>query len=352
MRWLIVALAAALVVTRPAAADDSTWREQSDQTVEARGLTTLEIRNPRGLVDLVASPDARIHLTAVKVVRDRDRDRAREVAREITVETNTRDGRYHVDVVYPDRHSVRFGFSDFFSGFRRYEVRITAQVPPGLAVDVHESSGDIRSEGIAGPQALVSSSGDIEVHSAGGRVQASSSSGNVTATGLRGGRVSSVSGDLVLEQVAGPLGASTSSGDIRVRGAEDSLALSSVSGDIELDRAPRGLKVRTSSGEVVAREIAGTIDAGTVSGDIRLGVREPLRRLDARTSSGGIRIALDPAVRCAIEMHTSSGSLDVAMPIEMQVASRRGLSGTVRGGTTPVTLRSVSGDITVVGGGQ
>jgi hypothetical protein len=349
VRWLIVALATALVQAQPATADDSAWREQSDQTVEAHGLTTLEIRNARGRVDLVASPDGRIHLTAIKIVRVADRERARDLAGDVTVETDARDGRYRVVVIYPGRHSIRFGLADFFSGLRpRFEVRITAQVPSGLAVDVRESSGDIRSEGLAGPQTLASSSGDIEVRSAAG-VRASSSSGNVTAIGLRGGRVSSTSGDLSLEQISGPLGASTSSGDITIRGAQDSLVLSSVSGDIDLDRAPRGLQVRTSSGKVVARAIAGEVEAGSVSGALRLGVREPLRRLEARTSSGAIRIALDPAVRCAIEMHTSSGSLDVKMPIQMRAASRTGLTGTVRGGSTPVMLRSVSGDITVVG---
>jgi hypothetical protein len=89
-----------------------------------------------------------------------------------------------------------------------------------------------------------------------------------------------------------------------------------------------------------------------MSGDIRLGVREPLFGIDASSMSGAIRVALDPAVRCALELTTRSGSLDVRLPVEMRSMTRRGLEGRIRGGTTPVTLHSGSGDITVSGGGQ
>ncbi len=356
MRWRVLALAAVLVADRPALAGDEVWREQSQKTVEVRGFSSLEIDNARGRVDLLPSPDGRLHLTALKIVRVGRRERAQEVARGIVVEAGIRGGRYLVDVRYQQRRRIRIGLSDLFTVdgrmFPRYEVRIAAEVPPGLAVVVRETSGDIRSDGVSGPQVLRSTSGDIEVRSAGDRVEASSTSGDVSADGLRQARVSSVSGDLVIRQVAGPLRASTSSGDITVTGAEDSLALSSVSGDLHADRAPRGLRAESSSGEVVARAVSGMVRVGSSSGDVTLGLREPLLGVEASTSSGEIRLDLDPAVRCALDLRTSSGSLEVGLPMEMRSVSRRSVTGTIRGGRTPMVLHTTSGDITVMGGGR
>jgi DUF4097 and DUF4098 domain-containing protein YvlB len=359
VRWRVLALAVILVAPvadRAALTADEIWREQSQKSVEVRGFSSLEIENSRGRVDLVPSRDGRLHITALKIVRVGRKDRPEEVARGIVVEAGQRGDRYRIDVRYQQRRNIRISLSDLFSFdsrvFPHYEVRITAQVPPGLAVVVRETSGDIRSEGIAGPQVLRSTSGDIEVRSAGGRVEASSTSGDVRADGLRRARVSSVSGDLVIQQVAGPLVASTTSGDLRVSGAEDSLVLSTVSGDIHADRAPRGFRGESSSGEVVARSVSGEVRIGTSSGDVTLGLREPLRSTEVSTSSGEIRLSLDPAVGCALELRTSSGSLDVGLPMDMSNVSRRSVAGTIRGGRTPVVLRTASGDITVMGGGR
>ncbi len=381
-----------LLGVSPAAAERGVLREQSEQTVEARGFKTLEVINSRGRVDLLPSPDARLHVTALKIVRVGDTERAESVARGIVVETGIQGDRYVVEVRYQKRRNIRINFWDLFrvNGVHlpRYEVRITCQVPKGVPVTVRESSGDIHSEGLAAAQVLMTTSGDIEVLSAGGPLEASSSSGEVTATAVREARVKSVSGDIVVQQasgalkastssgsvsvtdaggelsvstvsgdvlvrqVAGALRASTTSGEINVTGARDSLSLSSVSGDIQADAAPRGLEAESSSGAVVVRGVTGTVKVGTVSGDVRLSLRGPLRGVEAGTTSGEIQLDLDPAVGCTLDMRTSSGTIEVVQPMQMKNVSRRSVSGVIRGGKTPVVLHTTSGDITVGGGGR
>lgn len=357
MRRCMQIVAALLVVgATPAAASRLVLREQSEKTVDVRGFKSFEVINARGTVDLEPSPDGKIHVTALKFVRGHNRERAEALAREIVVEAGVRDDRYVVEVRYPRRYNVQISFWDIFKvdgiNVPRYEVRLTCQVPGGLPVTVRESSGNIRSEGVTGAQMLRTTSGDIEVVSAGGPVELWSSSGDVLATGMRQVQVRSASGDVVLRQVAGPLRVSTSSGGITVTGAQDSLSLSSASGDIRADRAPRGLEVETSSGDVAVQAVAGSVRVGTASGDVRLGLREPLRSVDATSSSGGIRLLLDPAVGCALDMRTSSGTIEVEQPMQMKNVSRRSVTGVIRNGRTPVVLHTASGDITVAGGGQ
>jgi len=351
MRWPVVVLAA--LVALPGAAAAETLREQSRLDVERRGLDVIEIRNSRGRIDISPSTDGRIHLTALKIVRLTSQSRAREVADAIEVETVRSGDRYRVVVHYPERMSLRLGFLQALSGWESsYEVRIAAQVPPDLSVDAHSSSGEIASDGITALQVLGSVSGDVDVRAAGGPVQLSSTSGKIEASHLGHGKASTVSGDLIIDGVHGPLRATSTSGAIRITGADDSLSLSTVSGDIRLDRAPRGLVMRSSSGHLAARMTSGLVNAGTVSGDIDLGAREPLRGITASTSSGAIHLMLDDQVRCELDLHSSSGTLDVGMPIEMHSTTHRAIQGRIRGGSTPVNLRTVSGDITVMGGGK
>ena len=355
-RGIQIVAAALLLVHSPASASREVLREQSETSVDVRGVQALEVNNARGRVDLVPSPDEKLHVSALKIVRYCSRERAEELARGIVVETAVRNDRYVIDVRYQKHQSIRISFWDLFKvdgmNLPAYEVRVTCQVPRGLDVHVRESSGDIRSEGIAGAQVLRTSSGDIEVVSADGPLEASSSSGDVTATSVGQARVRSTSGDIVVRQSGGPVRASTSSGRITVAGAEDSLALSSSSGDIRADRAPRGLEVESSSGDVQVQAVAGWVRVGTTSGDVRLSLREPLRGVDATSSSGRIRLALDPTVGCTLDMRTSSGTIDVDQPMQMKTISRRNVSGVIRGGKAPVVLHTSSGDITIVGGGQ
>ena len=287
---------------QPAVANDQVWREMSEKVIEARSLKSVEIVNSRGRVDLLPSQDGKIHLTALKIVRYCTRERAEVVARGITVETSTVGDRFRVEVLYQKHRRIQIGFWDIFriDGMTRpgYEVQISCQVPPGLSVSARETSGDIRSDGIAGPQELKSTSGDVEVGSPGDRVDASSTSGDVTASGLRQARVRSVSGDIAIRDASGALRVGTTSGSIRVTGARDSLSLSSVSGDIRTDSAPRGLDAGTTSGDIVAQGVAGTVKVSTSSGDVRLDLREPLRGVDANTSSGEIRLQLASSVAC------------------------------------------------------
>jgi hypothetical protein len=351
--WVV---AGALIASGPAEATQRVWREESEKTVDGRGIRTVEITNARGRVDLTPSGDGKIHVTALKIVRSSDPERARAMARGITVQTETEGDRFTVEVLYQKRHTIKIGFWDIFKvdgvSYPRYEVRIACQVPPGVAVSVRETSGDVLSDGIAGAQVLRSTSGDVEVRSPGARIEASSTSGDVTASDLRDATVRTVSGDIVVRDVSGPLRAQSTSGRITVTGAADSLALNSVSGDIRAEGTPRGLEAGTTSGEVTVRGLSGRVKVSSTSGDVRIGVRGPLHGLDASSSSGSIRLQLDPSIACALDMRTSSGTLEASLPMEMRTATRRNVAGTIRGGRTPVVLHTTSGDITVAGGGQ
>ncbi len=353
---LLLAVAALALLPGSLLAEVPALREQSQQVVEARGLTGLRVENPRGLVQVGPSRDGRIHLTALKLTTSRMSSRAQEFARGTRVETSTESGRFVVRVHYPQRQTLHASLSQLFRGeldLPRVEVRLSLEVPPNLPVDLETTSGDLETSDLAGSQSLQTTSGDIEVHAAAAFLSITTTSGNVMASGLGRAQVRSVSGDVALDAARGPLDIRTTSGDINLSGVTDSLGLSSVSGDIQVDRAPRGLDAGTTSGGIVVDGLAGgLVRLRSTSGDVRFGLARSLRRAEVNTVSGGITARLADGLGCDLTLKSTSGTLDSSVPLKIRTVSRNEMSGAVSGGGPRVVLNSLSGDIVVTGGGR
>lgn len=354
MRSTILTLIASLAMLAAPATAGETLREQSGRVLDAHGIAILRVENPRGLVRILPSTDGQIHLTALKIVRSTSREHAAEIARETQVTLATDGGGCDVRVRYPQRQAIHIGFWQMFSGFELpvVEVRITIAVPSTLPLVLRSASGDIQTEGLDAAQDMQTTSGDISVTDARGPLRAESTSGDLELSGMAAGVLRTVSGDVVASDVAGPIEVRTTSGDLAVRGASDSLVLRSVSGDIHVDRAPRGLSATTTSGGIQVRSGSGIVKIGASSGDVDLRLASPLNRADISTGSGDITVRLDPGLGCELELRTSNGALNIDLPLEVKIVTRHLVTGRVRQGTSPVVLRSSSGDIHLLAGGN
>ena len=351
-RRLVAAGAMAVLAAVPAGAGTETRREQSERVIDTQGIRSIRVENGRGFVRVRGGSGSRIRLTALKIVRALDSERSTEFARETKVVTDLDRGNLVVRVRYPQRESVHVSLWQMFSGCElpKVEVRLGLEVPDGLPLTLVSTSGDLETEGLSGSQELQTTSGDVTVRGARGRVDASSTSGSLEVQGIASARLQTVSGDVKVEGSHGALKATSTSGDISVGGSDDSLSLATVSGEIHAGPAPRGLVARTTSGAIVARSAAGLVRIETSSGDVSVSLESPLRRADITTGSGDIDARLGPSVGCAIEMRTSSGSLDLSTPVAVRSVTRHLVTGVVNGGTAPVALRTSSGAIRVRSG--
>jgi DUF4097 and DUF4098 domain-containing protein YvlB len=294
-------------------------------------------------------------VTALKTVRANDGEAAREFARETRVSLTTEGGRCRISVRYPQRRQVQIGLWKMMSGdfeFPGVEVRLVISMPPKIPLTLRSTSGDLVTESLAGPQELDTTSGDIDVSGALGLVRAGSTSGDVRMSARGSARLRTVSGNITAESVGGALDAHTTSGELVVRAADDSLALGTVSGDIRVGRAPRGIVATTTSGHIETRGAAGVVRLSTSSGDVDVRLVSPLVRAEVSSSSGDIAARIADDLACEVELRTSNGTLDTSVPLEARTLTRHRVVGRVRGGTTPVVLRSSSGDITLTGGGS
>jgi hypothetical protein len=351
-RMTCLAVLALIAGARPTLAE--TWREQSEKTFDAVDLAAVRVENARGVVVVTRGDPGRIRLTALKTVRASDLVQKRRYARGTTVVSEVEGDRLVIRVRYPQRQSVRLSFWECFNGYEmpRVEVRLTLEIPDGLAVQLQSTSGDLVSEDVAGRQALETTSGDVTVRGSRAPIRAHTTSGDISATGLAQADLETVSGDIEAESVRGTLRASTQSGDASVKGIGDSVKVTSVSGDIRIGNAPKGLVARSTSGSIAVEEARGTVSLETSSGDIRVALAPPLTRADISTVSGDVVAGLVGPIGMSLEMRTTNGTLDVDLPLEVRSVTRRLVSGVMGNGKTPVILRSSSGDIHLSSGGN
>jgi len=345
--WFLL-LAAVLAGPASAVAGER-LQERSEQAVEAAGLHELVVENPRGTTEVRSSADGRLHVVALKIVRAESRRRAESIARLVEVTTDRQGDQFRVTVRYPQRSEVRIGFLQALSGieFPMAEVRLTIEAPRALALRLEAASGDLTTEDRGGRQTLETRSGDIRVSRAQGPVDASSASGDLTVEDAGPGRYRSRSGDVAVSGTRGALAVETTSGDVNVKGATDSLRVATTSGDIGVDAAPRGLEVQTVSGDLTLHRVAGVVRVRGTSGGGMVELAAPLRLVDVSLVSGDLHVVLAPGLGALLDLHTTSGTLDVNMPLQLGKVDRHAVSGRVGGGGAPVALRTVSGDISV-----
>ena len=348
IRTLVVVGAGLALAVPLAATGEEVLREQSEKIVAAGGLRVLEVHNPRGAVSVRRGADAAVRLTAYKIARGRDGRQARELATGAQVRVATEGDRLTVRVEYPRHRRIELGFWDLFSGVKiaRVDVRLALEVPADLSILLRSGSGDLISDDLSGSQTLQTTSGDVEVGTARGPLIVATTSGDVSVGEMVRGQLSSASGDIQVDRAGGTLAVTTASGEIVVGEAADSLTVSCVSGDVRVAGVKRSLVLRTTSGKVSARA-SGRLSIEAGSGDVDVTLEPPLAKAEVTTVSGDMRVRLAAGLGCALDLSTSSGSIDMAVPLDMQSVSRQRVSGVLRRGSAPVVLRSSSGDIHV-----
>ena len=193
-------------------------------------------------------------------------------------------------------------------------------------------------------------SGAHRIEGVKGNVHASTGSGSIVARDVGGLVASSGSGGIDVERVDGSVRINTGSGRIQATGVGGPVAAKSGSGGIEVVQAGSGdVEVSSSSGTVQIRGVRGPLRASTTSGGLHV-EGEPGGDWELYAASGGIRVDVPDRSGFQLDATTSSGSIDVGMPVAMvgmSSSGRRSLRGTVGGGGSRLRVRTSSGNIDI-----
>ena len=182
-------------------------------------------------------------------------------------------------------------------------------------------------------------------------VRTRSGSGDQAIEGTHGNvDVQTGSGDVKLTNLTGEIRLQTGSGDVRARQISGAVYGGTGSGNVEIEETGQGdIDLRTGSGGINAHGIQGGFRGETGSGNV---TAEGTQNgpWEIRTGSGNVHVTLPGNAAFDADLSTSSGSVDVGMPIEMTVQGRveeahKSIQGKVHGGGPVLRVRTGSGNI-------
>jgi hypothetical protein len=167
---------------------------------------------------------------------------------------------------------------------------------------------------------------------------AKTSDGNVTLTGLQG-----------------ELGLTTGDGDVDVNHVSGDLRLKSGDGHVKITDAAGALEARTSDGSLSVDGLFHSLALHTSDGRLDLSLRPGTKLTEAssiQTSDGSVAIHVPANFAADLDVHSSDGHVDCALPLTMDHFDSRGgeghqWHGKLNGGGTPLSIRTSDGNVRI-----
>lgn len=304
-------------------------------TVSGRSLLTI------GLVVLFASTAVFASSTPQGTF-----DRTLQVSGPVNLEVLTRSGDVTVRAGGSGSvqiHGKIYVSNHWLTGDRQNDVHAIEQNPP-----IHQEGNNVHIDYVNEHNISV----DYEITvPADTTVRTRSGSGDQIIEGTHGNvDVQTGSGDVKLSNLTGEVRLQTGSGNVRAHQVSGAVHGGTGSGDVEIEETGQGdMDLRTGSGNITGRGIQGGFRGETGSGDVTAEGTQT-GPWEIHTGSGNVRVRLPGNAAFDADISTSSGSVDMGMPIEMTVQGRveeqhKSIHGKVHGGGPVLRIRTGSGDI-------
>ncbi|MGA7351373.1 MAG: DUF4097 family beta strand repeat-containing protein [Acidobacteriaceae bacterium] len=169
------------------------------------------------------------------------------------------------------------------------------------------------------------------------------------------------------------LEAKTSDGNVTMTGLQGQLGLTSGDGNLTLDHLSGDLHIKSGDGHVTVTDASGAIDArisdGSLSvdglfhaialhtsdGRLDVSLRPGTKLTEAstiQTSDGSVAIHLPTNFAADLNVHSSDGHVDCALPLTLDHYQSSGgegheLHGKLNGGGTPLSIRTSDGNVRI-----
>lgn len=169
------------------------------------------------------------------------------------------------------------------------------------------------------------------------------------------------------------LQAKTADGDVAVKGLAGDLNLTTGDGSVTLDHLAGNLRLKSGDGHVRITDASGTVEARTSDGslavdgvfhavtlhtsdaslDVNLRPGSKLTSASSiQSSDGSVTLRVPGDFAADLDVHTSDGHVDCALPLTMDHYHSNGgdshqLRGRVNGGGTPLTIHTSDGNVKI-----
>lgn len=320
----LTALAAALLVQLPLAAQFTGAQGSFERTLQVTGPVDLEVTTGSGRITVRTGEGGRVY------VRGLIRANRGFLGGGMDPEEKVRALEANPPIVQSG-NVIRVGHIADRELRRNVSISYELVVPVETRLRSNTGSGDQTIEGLRGPVDADTGSGSLHISNIGDEVKADTGSG-----------------DVVLNAIQGSVKADTGSGSIRAYGVAGGFVADTGSGSVRLEQTKPGeVRVDTGSGSVEVRGVVGALYIETGSGDV-VAEGQPTADWRLSTGSGSIRIKVPPDVGFDFHAHTGSGSIYADHPVTVQGAIKRSdLRGQVRGGGYLIDAETGSGSIRI-----
>jgi DUF4097 and DUF4098 domain-containing protein YvlB len=290
-----------------------------EKSLDAAGVTTLDVSTIRGKINVVSGETDRIQIGGAVTIRigidvpENPLEIAQKIAANPPIERAGDTVRLRPPADARDRKAVTVN----------YDVR----VPPNTKILSVSDSGETTIAGLSGAVDVRTQSGAIAVQRIGG-----------TAT------ISTGSGAVLVEATRGALTVTTSSSAVTGRALGGNLHVRTMSGAVNAGFEGTGdVDIETGSSAIQLRGVRGAVTAASRSGRITL-EGKPDRQWAVSTGSGSIDVAVaSPPVM--LDAASGSGSVQVSGATVNGTVSKRVVNGAVGSGGPPVRISTRSGSI-------
>ncbi len=161
-------------------------------------------------------------------------------------------------------------------------------------------------------------------------------------------------GNVNLSGLRGDLGLTTGDGNLTIDHASGNLRIRSGDGQVKITNADGALDAHTSDGNLSVDGLFHALALHTSDGTLELSLREGTKLAGPSTiqsSDGSVTIRVPQNFAADLNVHTSDGHVDCALPLTMDHYQSGGeghqLHGKLNGGGTPLTVHTSDGNVKI-----
>lgn len=293
------------------------FRFAFSDTLQVEDNPRIDVSFPDGQVQVVGGDGTEIVVEATKIVHAVSMEEARDIANGFTIALARSGSRYQVHADYKQLTERKRSLWKKLLGNGEVEsygaLEWTIQVPSNCMLTVSAQHGRIAVSHIRGELTIKSSTAEIDLASIEGAISVQNTSG-------------STSGEFLF-------------GETTVRQAMGRVDLKWVEGDT---------RIKTTSANIALVQERGAIDVETLAGNVDIATRlNSSRDYFVETETGHIRLAIPETSSADLRIESEIGEIQIDVPVTVRTMSDQLVEGIFGYGGVRVSLRSVSGDVTV-----
>lgn len=224
---------------------------------------------------------------------------------------------------------------------------MNVKVPPGLAVEVKNSFGQVKVSEIRGNLTVDNSNGRIRITKVSGDTSIANRFSQVIVGSIDGNlNINNTSGQIKIGRVGKNLNLNHDFGDLKIGEVAGDLTVIGKNSSINITRVHGKLKLENSFGRVRIKEAMDSVTAEVNNGDLRVGMTRIYGPINLDVQFGRVELDLPEKAAFSLQADAAFGRIDTNVPVtRSQKAGEQSATGDINGGGPLVKIETRNGSI-------